>query len=196
MALGDYYGPLPLWGWIALGGGGLFLYEKHKGGGSSGSGGLLSGLLGGNTSTADTAQSTQGVVTNDQWAADAVEAAIANGANPLQADYAVRNYMSGAQLDPQSQTILAGAISDLGEPPSPVAGGAPDWSTPVMNTPSQPAAPPHNTTQAKYYTVKKGDTQKKLDEEFGLKYSQLTALNPDLAKKGSQIHAGEKVRIQ
>lgn len=144
MALGEYMGPLPVWGWIALGGGGLFLYHKYAGS-SSASGGLLGGLIGNNatagagTSGTDTSASTYsgGATsapsqdeTNSDWGQDAIQYLMGEGYTQAQAQSAIGTYTSGGTLDPTMATLVDNAVQGIGQPPQL-----------LLNTTSQPQMP-------------------------------------------------------
>lgn len=226
MALSDgltgYLGPLPVWGWVAIGGAGLFLYEKHKGGASTGSGGLLSGFLGGDTGGSTTADGGTGgtsgsgdvwsssgatptapLTSNTAWGSSAVQALVNAGYDPLAASTAIQNYLGGGQLDPSMSTLVSTAIKALGTtPPEGLIGlGTP---APVMNTPTTPPvtsttgpAPSSNTSPAKQttYTVQKGDTQVAIAKKYGISVHDLEQYNKAIQPKGSKVSTGEKLVI-
>jgi|SRR5581483_623470 len=147
MALSDsltrYVGPLPVWGWAALGAGGLFLYKKVK----SGSGASLSSALGstsgtGSDATAATTSGTQAAQeqqdspdSNASWATDAISYLESEGYTSSQAQAAVGAYTSGGQLDPSMATLVDNAVQNVGPPPQL-----------IFNTGQTPGAPATTTT--------------------------------------------------
>lgn len=137
VALTDYVGPLPMWGWVAGGGLGLYLYEKHKGGAGSGTGGALSSLFGGSgqgtqTAAAQTASGTDAVQgdTNASWANDAIQYLESQGYTQSQAQSAIGTYAAGGSLDPAMATLVDNAVQGVGQPPQLIL--------PTTNNPSLP----------------------------------------------------------
>lgn len=212
----QYVGPLPLWAWVALGGGGLYLYEKHKGGGFSGSGGILSGVLG-TSNSAGPATSTEaaGPTDDDSWAQQAIASLTAQGYDGLQATSAVQSYLDGGTLDPSYAALISQAIKLNGAPPDLTQTA----TAPIMPTPNQapapPAAtgakpvgssaptPPKKTTSAPAtkssapayttYKIKSGDTLSAIAKKNGTTVSALAKYNG--ISDPNKIYAGHSLKI-
>ena len=210
----QYVGPLPLWAWVALGGGGLYLYEKHKGGGFSGSGGILSGVLG-TSNSAGPATNTEaaGPTDDDAWAQEAISALMAQGYDGLQATSAVQSYLDGGSLDPSYNSLISAAIKSVGAPPDLTQTA----TAPVMPTPTQPPAPPKTsaspppktstppkkTTSApatkssapaySTYKIKSGDTLSAIAKKNGTTVAALAKYNG--ISDPNKIYAGHTLKI-
>jgi len=141
------YGPLPLWGWLLVVVGAVILWKHHQSTSSSGTG-ILGSILGSKSSdtTAQDGTSatdgTGGVTTNEQWMQQAMQDLIQGGVDPVQADYALRNYLSGDELDPSHMAMVNQAIRDAGPTPEWISDAPPQ---PVMPTPTAPPAPSKKT---------------------------------------------------
>lgn len=214
-SLTGYLGPLPLWTWIALGGGGLYLYEKHKGSAAGGTG-ILSGVLGTSDSAgAATNTEASGPADNDAWAQDAINSLIAQGYDGLQATSAINSYLDGGTLDPSYNSLISAAIKNTGAPPD----ITPTASAPIMPTPTQPVgtttgsgakpvgsssstttkkttSAPATPTKAPAFTtykIKSGDTLSAIAKKNGTTVSALASYNG--IKNPNLIYAGHSLKI-
>ena len=149
-ALNKMIGPLPLGVWIAVVGAGIAImvwqrkttapadtsYDVYNdtsadpGVGMGGSGQWVN-----LTPTVESVATSSAPATNDEWATLAINRAIANGMDPAQADYAIRQYISGGSLDSRGVAIVNEMLRLLGAPP--LFMGAP-VSKPVAVVPAKP----------------------------------------------------------
>lgn len=118
-----YVGPLPVWGWVVLGGGGLFLVKKLKG--TTG----LTSLLGSSSGTGTDAQAAANSGTsaaqdagvsptdNSSWASDAIQYLESQGYTSSQAQSAIGTYAAGGTIDPSMATLVDNAVQGVGPPP-------------------------------------------------------------------------------
>lgn len=212
-SLTGYLGPAPLWAWIALGGGGLYLYEKHKGGASGGTG-LFGGVLTSSTNQTglnpDGTQDT-GPADNQDWGQEAINALIAQGYDGLQASSAVQSYLDGGTLDPSYNSLISAAIKTVGPAPDVNQTSTPTMPTPnpgpvapLGNATGKPATPkptnkkvnptpapkPSNTSS---YKIKSGDTLSAIAKKNHTTVSALTKLNN--IKDPNKIYAGHSIKI-
>jgi LysM repeat protein len=145
-ALTNRLGPLPVWGWLALGTAGLYYYEKHRGGAGTGQGGIISGIFGNgsgqganvaaaNTSGTQAAADASASDTNQSWGNDAIQYLTGQGYTQSQAQSAVGSYLTGSQLDPSQATLVDVAAAGIGNPPQLMV---PIRQAPQMPTPTVP----------------------------------------------------------
>lgn len=125
-------GPLPVWGWLAVGGGG-YLVWRHFSGQSNPSSSTsaatpapdatgptdASGVGIPSTGTATTSGLPQ---VNDpgtigDWASNALNALISAGVNPTAASNAVNAYINGQPLDLNMQALINRVLQIMGSPP-------------------------------------------------------------------------------
>lgn len=141
-----YVGPLPVWGWVVLGGGGLYLWKKHEAGGTTG---VLSSIIGSTSGTSQDAQAAANSgstaasdaaaspTDNSSWGSDAIQYLESQGYTSSQAQAAIGAYTSGGQLDPSMATLVDNAVQQVGPPPQL-----------IFNTGQTPGAPATTTTTA------------------------------------------------
>jgi hypothetical protein len=81
---------------------------------------------------------------NNDWAKDAINAAIAYGWDPIQANNAISGYVygSGIALNEQQSSILRWVLGKIGAPPDPIASPPPTTPAPVPGPPSTPTPTP------------------------------------------------------
>lgn len=120
--------------------------------------------------------------TNSNWLQSAVTYLSSLGRDPGAVADALGRYLSGTSTS-ADQSIIQTALGALGPTPTP----APLQT--VVQTPTSTTSTPKGTVS---YTVQKGDTQAKLNKEFGI---HIEALNPTLNHKGSKIKVGQKVIV-
>lgn len=130
-------GPLPVWVWGVLIGGvlvGYMYWHKSRTATAptsvdvSGTGvddALSTGDAG--TTTAGSVgtpseATTSGLSSNQTWEAQALTQLTGSGATPLAAQQALENYLSGASLSGDEQTLINQALGSLGLPPEGVSG--------------------------------------------------------------------------
>lgn len=177
-------GPFPVAGWLGIGvvgvGAGLIIQHRLRGGGAAappaapgvqldpvtgqpvqesygyeaGAGGGGAVTIGGNDATTVTGGAPS---TNAAWGNAAIRWAIGQGANPTDADTAVRNYLSGVPITATQKVLLDQILSGYGPPPESVPpitiagdttptaptspGGGNNWSAPPSAPPSIPTIP-------------------------------------------------------
>lgn len=212
-------GPLPIWVWIAAGALALWLFKKYRGGD-----GLFTSALQ-TTPAAGAAKNEEGLdadgnaalLDNDSWGQGAINALIAAGIDPLQAQYAIGTYLGGGEIDPSSSSLISQAIRGSGLPPEPVEmvnkpptlpspnqpTGTPANSTPkpkpvtskpVEAKPSTPATKPKTTTsQFTTYKIKSGDTLSEIAKSHKTTVKELAALNK--ISNPNKIYAGSTIKI-
>lgn len=137
-SLTRYVGPLPVWGWVGLGGAGLFLIKKFKGstglssivGSTSGTGTDTTAAAGAGTSAAADAASADD--SNTSWASDAISYLEGQGYTSSQAQSAIGTYTAGGQLDPSMATLVDQAYQGAGPPPQLIF---PTQAQPTLPTP-------------------------------------------------------------
>lgn len=175
MDLTQYVGPLPMWGWLALGGGGLFLYEKHKGGSGTGTGGLFSSIIGSGTgsntvaaqenSGTNAASDAQASGGNESWANDAIGYLEGQGYTASQAQGAIGTWLSGGAIDPSMATLIDSANQGVGPPPQAVYPTSTLPSLPgvsgTTSTTSAGTQPASGTAPSAYVTQHLSDYTKK-----------------------------------
>lgn len=229
-----YVGPLPVWGWVVVGGGGFYLIKKMKGstgltsllGSSSGTGADATAAVTSGTTAADVAGASP--TDNSSWASDAIQYLESEGYSSSQAQAAIGTYTSGGTVDPSMATLVDNAVQGVGQPPQVVfptsanpslpttaqtsaGAGTPVGSTGTSTLPSYVAQHQnaYNANGAVYatggpkdssghqayfkYTVKSGDTQKKLASMFGTSATQIEAWNK--FKTGQSIKAGQSIWV-
>lgn len=126
-ALTRYVGPMPVWAWMVLAAGALYLWHKHET--SSGGTSSLSNLFGGSgtgSNSAD-AQTVSGLeaaqddasttTSNAAWGQDAIAYLEGQGYTASQAEAAIGTYTSGGTLDPSMATLVDNAVQNVGQPP-------------------------------------------------------------------------------
>lgn len=127
-------GPLPVWAWALLVGGGLgfyFYYQRTKtssvntaastqqsadafGTTRPGAGNLTSGGTGTDVAT------TTAIQTNQQWSVKAQSILVSFGYDPATVAIALANYLGGNDLTAQQQAIVSEALRAAGPTPEPV----------------------------------------------------------------------------
>jgi LysM repeat protein len=127
-------GPLPLWGWVLVGGGALYLYKKVKGNGVLS--GVISGSSGSSVSTSTDTSAVAGtddtaMTTNDDWADSAIQYLEGQGYTQTQAQSSIGTYLNGGQLDPSMATLVDSAQQGVGAPPNLVL---PTSTTPTLGS--------------------------------------------------------------
>lgn len=140
-----YVGPLPVWGWGALGIGGFLLYRHFKASGGTNLGaalGTTSGTGADNTAaqnsgTAAAQEQEDSATSNASWATDAIQYLQSEGYTSSQAQAAIGTYTSGGQLDPSMATLVDNAVQNIGPPPQL-----------IFNTGQTPGAPATTTTSS------------------------------------------------
>ena len=168
-------GPLPMWIWLVAGAVTIYLIKRFRGKGAVES--VLTSDAAGPAVNDDNAGG--GPLDNEAWGSSAIASLVNSGYDPLQADYAIRTYLDGGQLDPSMVAILNAALRGNGPPPELL--GDPGGTVPTMPTPNQPGAvsTPAKTPTANpnyktiSYKVQKGDTFEELSKKFGVPVSKL-----------------------
>lgn len=191
--MGKMIGPLPLGAWLAVIGGGLGVayYTRSQGGDEPVTdpdlmpedvGGVPGVGVGGSGQWVNVdPPSNNGTrpkpSTNEEWAQRAIEHLIASGYPAMNADAAVRKYITAAQLGVSEKALIGIAIGAIG--PLPVAlPPAPD--TPTPNPPTPKPAP-----KGKYiiHRVRKGDTLWRIGNLYGVNPWVLFYENDKLGKR-------------
>lgn len=139
-SLTRYVGPMPVWAWVAVGGGALFVIKKHKGsaglssviGSTSGTGSDNTAAQGSGASAAADAASADD--SNASWATDAISYLEGQGYTSSQAQSAVGTYTAGGQLDPSMATLVDQAYQGVGAPPQLIFPTQPNPSLPTPGT--------------------------------------------------------------
>lgn len=129
--------------------------------------------------------------TNASWVQDATSYLEGLGYDTQTVAAALGAYTQGGALTSAQSGIVQSALGAFGPTPTGVplsTGTAPPTAT--SGTKSGVPIPGNRTI-----TVGKGETQKEIINAAGISYSDFTSLNPGLAKKGSQVHSGQKVII-
>lgn len=119
---------IPLWGWLVLGGGALFVvYYMRKGGSakstapapvSQGVGYSTAGAMP-TTTNADTVR----ILTNTDWSKAAQKDLVQKGHDPAQSAAACSAYISGATLTADQTALIDVALADVGPLPQTPSGG-------------------------------------------------------------------------
>lgn len=173
-------GPLPMWVWIVAGAAVLWLIKRFRGQGP------VEAAL--STPTAGPATNEDGIndpLDNDAWGLQAISGLVNQGMDPVQADYAIRTYLGGGDLDPSMLGLINAAFKNQGPPPELLGdpGGPPPKPSPVLPTPNQPAVSTNpqgkttSTANPNYktisYKIQKGDTFKELSEKYNIPVEKL-----------------------
>lgn len=162
--LGRKIGPLPAIAWVGMVAAVYVVYRYRKAsmsqaalgdeavvttGGDIGSASDMTSGWGGSGGTAvGSSTNNPGFIPqdNNDWAKDAINAAIAYGWDPIQANNAVSGYVygSGIALNEQQTSILRWVLGKIGAPPDPIASPPPTTPAPTPGPPSTPTpTPPH-----------------------------------------------------
>lgn len=211
-------GPLPLGGWVAAVGAGLFLLKKKRASSvdaavnTSASGADPSvgdGSVGGFTDTTPVVSGgftgAPAPTTNDDWGSTAVNDLIAGGYSPAVSDSAIRKYMNGDALSSQEYALVNTALGKLGAPPvllpSPVF-APPTAPSPTTGTAGKPPATVTTKPKAvapankvRTYTVKPGDTLSKVGAKFHIPWQHIWNANKSKIKNPNVIHPGQVLVI-
>lgn len=126
-------GPLPMWGWLAVGGGGYLAWRHFSGTANNSSAATGSNASpGADTGPTDASgvgipsTGTSGAAGLEQvpnpgsigdWASNALNALISAGVNPTQASNAVNAYINGQPLNLTMQGLIDRVLQMLGSPP-------------------------------------------------------------------------------
>lgn len=139
-SLTRYVGPMPVWAWVAAGGGVLYVIKKRKGtaglssiiGSTSGTGTDATAAAGAGTSAAADAAASD--TSNSSWATDAIGYLEGQGYTSSQAQSAIGTYTAGGQLDPSMATLVDQAYQGVGAPPQLIFPTQPNPSLPTPGT--------------------------------------------------------------
>ena len=156
-ALTKDLGPLPVWGWLVAGAGGigLGLIVRSRGlfggggGGSTvvgtngtglipdafipGAGGVILGG-GGGTGSGSNVTPVEEITSNNDWRRAALARAIADGVGSVVADNALSDYLAGRELSPAQVAVIENVLRTIGLPPNPPGQ--------IITTPAPPAPDP------------------------------------------------------
>lgn len=124
--------------------------------------------------------------TNQEWSMAAVRLLIARGIDPIVADAAIGQYLSGLPLDARHSAALAVALTALGPPPegtTPVVGvpQPPPSYRPPTTKPVQTRHPVTDTTATKYATYDAEDAAARAEfaRQADEAAAKVTAANAD-----------------
>lgn len=129
--------------------------------------------------------------TNSTWLQSAVNYLSGLGRDPSTVADALGRYLSGDSTS-ADQSIIQTALGALGPTPTPAPVQSGVGGQPVTTSNPGPTAGSTQTKGPLTYTVQKGDTQAKINKEFGI---HIQALNPALNHPGSKIVTGQQVVI-
>ena len=189
--LGKQIGPLPLGAWIVVVGGGLGIayYTRRDSGppveveDTGSDPGVGTGAVGGWTPTTPGEQApvAGAPTTNEEWAVQATRFLIASNYDPINADSAVRNYVSGSSLSVSETALIAVALARFGPPPQ-------------VLPPGTPSTPPESDGPPEYLNVAKGFVWQLIPAYLTMKrgglwsLQKIEALNPGI--KQSYVYNG------
>lgn len=139
--LSEDYGPLPLWGWIAAGLGGIGLglvIRRAMSKGSAEPRSTVGTVIPVGPVTTQAGESSNAPIGNGAWRNRAIQLAIEKGATATAAESAIGDYLAGVPLTPEQTSILDKVLPEIGqapEPPSRVTPGAPTGNGAPVDVP-------------------------------------------------------------